>query len=109
MHTDYLGLSQSHARKFWRINLTIEGGDGTIIREDRTVPRPNDRDLSQWLDVIRNTDANLLHDALKDCKKDTLWHICVDNDIRSAGTRKQLVTNIAKWVSAANDNSFTDI
>lgn len=109
MHADYLGLSQSHSRKFWRINLTIEGGDGTIIKEDKTIPRPSDHVLSQWLDVIRNTDTDLLHDALKECKKDTLWHICVDHDLRSAGTRKQLITNIAKWVSTINHCVFTNI
>jgi len=109
MHADYLGLSQSHCRKFWRINLTIEGGDGTIIKEDKTTTRPSDHVLSRWLDVIRSTDADLLHDALRDCKKDVLWHICVDHDIRSAGTRRQLINNIVKWVSTANDYIFRQI
>lgn len=109
MYADYLGLSQSHCRKFWQINLTIEGSNGTIIREDKTTARPSDHVLSQWLDVIRNTDADLLHDALKDCKKDTLWHICVDHNIRSAGTRRQLINNIVKWVSATNDCISPDL
>jgi len=108
MHAAYLGLSQSHSRKFWRINLTIEGGDGSIIKEDATIPRPNGRVLSRWLTVIRDTNADQLEDALKSCKRDILWHICVDNDIRSAGTRKQLVSNIVKWVSASVESFSPD-
>ena len=37
------------------------------------------------------------------CSKNILWHICVDNNLRSAGTRKQLAKNIISWVSAAKD------
>lgn len=55
--------------------------------------------MAHWLDVIRNSDTDFLYDELKDCKKNILWHICIDNDIRSAGTRGQLISNIAKWVS----------
>lgn len=106
MHAAYLGLSHSHSRKFWQINITIEGGDGTIIKEDKTSVRPSDGILSQWLGIIRNTNDDQLHSALKDCKKDILWHICVIHDLRSAGTRKQLITNIARWVSTANDFFF---
>lgn len=106
MHAAYLGLSQSHCRKIWRINLSIEGGDGSVLREDRSIPRPNGHILSQWMTTIRDTDYDMLHDALKDCKKDVLWHICVENDIRSAGTRKQLITNIAKWRSRVDPDSI---
>ena len=100
MHAAYLGLLQSHCRKVWRINLSIEGGDGTIIKPKKPVPRPSDHDLSKWLAIIRNTDIDLLQDELsKDCPKDTLWHICVDNNLRNAGSRKQLILNIVQWVS----------
>lgn len=102
MHSAYLGLFQAHCRKIWRINISVEGGDGTVINPSKAVHRPNDNVLSLWLDIIRYTDIDLLRDGLKGCKKNTLWHICVDNNIRSAGTRSQLVTNIVEWVSTSN-------
>ena len=86
MHAVYLGLSQSHSRRFWQINLDIEGGDGSIIKGDVATPQPNDQVLSCWLRIIHDTDADQLDDTLKDCETDTLWHICVNNDIRSGGT-----------------------
>jgi hypothetical protein len=103
MHAAYLGLFQSHCRKVWQINVSIEGGDGTVIKQPKSTPRPDDRVLSRWLAVIRDTDPESLHDELsRDCPKETLWYVCIDNNIRSAGTRKQLIKNIVKWVSIAN-------
>jgi hypothetical protein len=104
MHSAYLGLFQAHCRRIWRINVSVKGGDGTLIKPGKLVPRPEDSVLSHWLDIIRKvTDADLLHDELKLCKRDILWYICTDNNIRSAGTRGQLVTNIVKWVSTIDD------
>ena len=103
MHAAYLGLFHSHCRKVWQINVSIDGGDGTIIKPTKTTPRPDDLVLSKWLTVIRDTRPDLLRDELsKNCSKETLWYICVDNNIRSAGTRRQLVKNIVKWVSTTN-------
>ena len=110
MHGAYLGLLQSHCRKVWRINISTDGGDGTVIKPKKPIPRPSDRDLLRWLTVIRDTDIDLLHDELlKDCPKDTLWHICVDNNLRNAGTRKQLIINIVKWVSTSHVCLVTDL
>ena len=107
MHAAYLGLSHSNSWKFWQINITIEGGDGTI-KEDKTIIWHSDHILSLWLDTIYNTDTDLLYNVLnvKDCKKDILWHICVNHGIWSAGTWKQLIANIVKWVSPANSYLF---
>ena len=101
MHSAYLGLFQAHCRRIWWINISAEGGNGTIIKPNSAVLRPKDNVLSYWLNIIRDTDINLLHNELKGCKKNMLWYICVDNNIRSAGTKGQLVTNIVKWVSTA--------
>jgi hypothetical protein len=102
MHAAYLGLVQSHCRKIWRINLTVDGGEGTAIQPAKDVPRPSDLVLSRWLDAIRHSlDANGLRKLLMGpdkCPKDVLWHICVDNNPRSAGGRKQLIENIIDWV-----------
>ena len=102
MHAAYLGLVQSHCRKIWRINVAVEGGEGTTILPAKDVPRPSDRVLSRWLTLIRDTpDVHGLRKSLMGpdkCPKDVLWHICVDNNLRSAGGRRQLVDNIVNWV-----------
>ncbi|KAF9643355.1 hypothetical protein BDM02DRAFT_3104566 [Thelephora ganbajun] len=104
MHAVYLGLLQSHCQKVWQINASIEGGDGTVIKLNKPIPRPDDHVLSKWLGVICTTDPDLLHDELsQDCSKETLWHICVDNNIQSAGTWKQLIKHIVKSVSTASE------
>lgn len=108
MHLDYLGMVHSHCRKVWRINVSIEGGDGTTIKPQKPTSRPSDRDLSRWLDTIRDTaNFSILYNKLSGgCSKNILWHICVDNNLRSAGTRKQLAKNIVAWVSTANNVVF---
>ena len=102
MHAAHLGLFQSHCCKIWRINISVDGGEGTTIQPAKAIPRPSDQVLSQWLAVIRDSsDAATLRKSLMGsdgCPKDVLWHICVDNNIRSAGGRKQLVDNIINWV-----------
>jgi hypothetical protein len=102
MHAAYLGLIHSHCRKVWRINLSADGGEGTTILPAKDVPRPDDRVLSRWLAIVRDSSGTSdLRDSLMGpdkCPKDVLWHICVDNDLRSAGTRKQLVDSIVDWV-----------
>ena len=105
MHSGYLGAVHAHCRKVWRINISIEGGDGTIIQPLKSVSRPSDSDLSRWLDTIRDTtDSEILYNKLSGgCPKNVLWHICADNHLRSAGTRKQLARNIIAWVSATKD------
>ena len=107
MHAAHLGLFQSHCRKFWQINLSVDGGEGSAIQPEKGVPRPSDQTLSRWLAVIRdNSDATTLRKSLtgsNGCPKDVLWHICVDNNIRSAGKRKQLIDNIINWVREEPD------
>ena len=102
MHADYLGLVHSHCRKVWRINVSADGGEGTAIQPTKDVARPTDHVLSRWLTIIRDSPgAPELRKSLlgsDGCPKDVLWHICVDNNLRSAGGRRQLVDNIVHWV-----------
>ena len=102
MHAAYLGLVQSHCCKIWRINVSVDGGEGSTIVPAKEVARPSDRVLSRWLAVIRDSqDALGLRNSLMGsdkCPKDVLWHICIDNNLWSAGGRKQLVDNIVDWV-----------
>lgn len=99
MHAAYLGLVHSHCRKIWRISLAVEGGEGTAILPAKDVPRPSDNVISGWLaDIQDSPDDRTLRKSLAGCPKDVLWHICINNNIRSAGARKQLIDNIIGWV-----------
>ena len=104
MHAAYLGLIQSHCRRMWQISVSADGGGGTTIQPATDVSRPTDRVLSRWLAIIRDTPGisdlrNSLLTGSDKCPQNVLWHICVDNNLRSAGKRKQLVDSIVDWVS----------
>ena len=103
MHTAYLGLVHSHCHKIWWINLSVDGGEGSTILLIKDVPHPSDCVLSRWLAIIPdNPDALVLRNLLTGpdkCLKHVLWHICVDNNLWSAGGQKQLMENIVSWVS----------
>jgi len=101
MHSAYLGMVPSHCRRIWGINASVEGGDGSVLQSKKLVPRPTDDILSHWLDVIRTTqDPEMLRNTLSNASKGTLWHICVDNGLRSVGGRKLMAYRIVEWVGA---------
>src|SRR6202041_2230753 len=98
MHTCYLGLFKTHCRRVWGIDVGIEGGDGTAIVMKKPIPRPSDADLMKWLAIIREGNDDLREVlSTKNCKKNILWHICNDNNLRRAGTKWQLAGEIAEW------------
>jgi len=101
MHSTYLGMIHSHCRRIWGTDISVEGGDGSVLQSKKSIPRPPDHVLTRWLNAIREAeDLEVLKNLLSTvCTKDTLWHICVDNGIRSAGGRKQMAQRIAEWVS----------
>jgi hypothetical protein len=100
MHAAYLGLYQTHCRKLWGIDLSVEGGDGTILSTHEPPSRPEDPVLEHWLDLIRRNPPNLLARlSAKGTPKKVLWHICFDNDLRYAGSKSMLAKAITEWVS----------
>ena len=100
MHAAYLGLYQTHCRKLWGIDLSAEGGDGTILSTHKTPSRPQDATLEHWLDLVRRNPPNLLARlSAKGTPKKVLWHICFDNDLRYAGSKSVLAKAITEWVS----------
>lgn len=100
MHAAYLGLYHTHCRKLWGIDLSVEGGDGTILSTHKALSRPQDEVLEHWLDLIRRNPPNLLAQlSAKRAPKKVLWHICFDNDLRYAGSKSVLAKAIAEWVS----------
>jgi hypothetical protein len=100
MHAAYLGLYHTHCRKLWGIDLSVEGGDGTILSTHKSPPRPQDAVLESWLDLIRKNPKNLLAQlSAKGTPKKVLWHLCFDNDLRYAGSKSMLAKAIVEWVS----------
>lgn len=101
MHAAYLGLYQTHCRRLWGIDLSVEGGDGSILSTHKSPSRPPDAVLEEWLDLIRGNPPNLLERlSAKRTPKRVLWHICFDNDLRYAGAKNVLAKAIVEWVSA---------
>lgn len=100
MHAAYLGLYHTHCRKLWGIDLSVDGGDGTILSTHKPPPRPQDAVLEHWLGIIRRNPPNLLAQlSAKGTPKQVLWHICFDNDLRYAGSKSVLAKAITEWVS----------
>ena len=99
MHAAFLGLFQSHCRKVWRIDVSVEGGDGSLLHTKKPTPRPLDSALRKWLQIIKTNPRNLLERlTADDTPKNVLWHICVDNGLRHAGGKVALAKGIIEWV-----------
>jgi hypothetical protein len=99
MHAAFLGLFQTHCRKVWRIDVSVEGGDGSLLRPEKSVQRPSDSVLLEWLQLIKENPSDLLEQLTAgDVPKNILWHICVDNGLRHAGGKRALAKGIIDWV-----------
>ena len=107
MHGAFLGLFQSHCRKVWRIDISVEGGDGSFLHVKKPVPRPSDSVLRDWLRVIRANPRNLLEQLTgENIQRSILWHICVDNGLRHAGAKRALAKGIVEWVRLGFNFAF---
>ncbi len=100
MHVFDAGLFQTHCRQVWGIDTTAPGGDGLTLQSTKTIATPSASEIETWYEVIRTPKGpEELREQLKGCARDTLWHICSDNDLRRAGNKLQLVAAIVEWVS----------
>ena len=100
MHAAFLGLFQTHCRKVWGIDVSVEGGDGTILHPKKAVPRPSDSALRDCLLLIHENPPDLLEKlTAANMPKNVLWHVCVDHGLRHAGARRALAKGIVEWVS----------
>ena len=117
MHAAFLGLFQSHCRKVWRIDVSVEGGDGSFLHAKKPVLRPSDSVLRGWLKLIRENPGDLLERLTgENVPRSVLWHICVDNGLRHAGAKRALAKGIVEWVrlsfgsvSYHSDHHFRDL
>ena len=103
MHVFDAGLFQNHCRQVWGIDTTAVSGNGLTLQSEMAIARPLDPDLGKWYDDIHGLPQKNPEDVrglLKDCPRETLWHICNDNDLRRPDprSRRQLVEAIVEWV-----------
>ena len=98
MHAAFLGVFPAHCRKVWGIDVSVEGGDGSILNPKKAVPRPSDSALRKCLLLVRTNPSNVL-ERLINMPKNVLWHVCVDNGLRHAGAKRALAKGIVEWVS----------
>jgi hypothetical protein len=99
MHAAFLGLFQTHCRKVWRIDVSVKGGDGSLLHVKKPPPRPSDATLHQLLQLIQANPRNLLERLTAErTPKNALWHICIDNGLRHAGSKRALAKGIVEWV-----------
>lgn len=101
-HALYLGGFQNHCRNALGISVNVDSGDGSALRLRKEVPRPSNATFRKWLRVIRDNPPDLRDTlASPQTTKNILWHICHDNNLRFAGTKRLLADNIVEWVRAA--------
>ncbi len=101
MHVFDAGLFQTHLRQIWGIDTTVPGGDGTALQAAREIARPSTSEMEKWYDII-HTEMNpgVLQEQLtgRQCARNTLWHICKDNNLCHTGNKGQLAEAIIEWV-----------
>ena len=112
MHNLYLGLLQRHIRDIWGVSASLADGDASGQNTTKAPPRPSLSVMSFGLNcLLHGSDAQLAA-----CAKPVLYHLCVDHDLRRAGTARMLLKHLTTWVcysiiyytmtTAAERNSF---
>ena len=97
MHVFDAGLFQNHCRNIWGIDTTAPGGDGITLQANKDIARPPAPEMEKWYGIIGTAKSSGdLRERLtgRHCARDTLWHICKDNDLRRAGNKVQLAEAI---------------
>lgn len=95
MHNLYLGLVQTHCRDIWGMSVDIEDGDATANPNHKAVQRPSQQDMAAGLYALYF--GHKKSDLAK-CRREILWHLCMDRDLRRAGDKEDLLKVLRQWV-----------
>src|SRR6201996_3734009 len=101
MHVFDAGLFQNHCRQIWGIDTTSPVVVVITSKASKEINRPPALEMEKWYDIVRATESpGDLREQLtgRGCARDTLWHICEDNDLRRVGNKGQLANAIVEWV-----------
>ncbi|KAI0039183.1 hypothetical protein FA95DRAFT_1504529, partial [Auriscalpium vulgare] len=96
MHALYLGLLRNHCFVIWGMEIGLDDNDVGAGHVGKQIQRPSDEQLAKARAVL---DQGGDLEALKNCKKPALWHLCEEYGLRMSGTIKGLATTLIRWVS----------
>ncbi|KAI9062655.1 hypothetical protein FKP32DRAFT_1612426 [Trametes sanguinea] len=92
MHNLYLGLLKTHCRDIWGMSVDVDDGDATSSPKKH--PKvPSAKDMAKGLSVLYHGSLA----QLQKCRKAVLWYLCLERDLRRAGTVKQLSRILDDW------------
>lgn len=94
MHNLYLGLLQRHIRDFWGIHTKLDDGDASGRDSVKVPPRPSRTVMDTGLDcLLHGSDSEL-----EACGTPVLYHLCLERNLRRAGTARMLARHLIAWV-----------
>ncbi|KAI0705497.1 hypothetical protein C8Q76DRAFT_630733 [Earliella scabrosa] len=94
MHDIYLGLLQRHIRDFWGIHTKLDDGDASGRDSVKAPPRPSRSVMDTGLDcLLHGSDVDL-----EACGRPVLYYLCMERNLRHAGTTRMLTRNLVIWV-----------
>jgi hypothetical protein len=89
MHNFYLGLLKNHCRKIWGMDIQVEDGYGLGYTKGKK-REPSLRD-------IQNGKEALFTGKLMNVSSAVLHHFCEALNLRRAGKKKALISELMKW------------
>jgi hypothetical protein len=93
MHTLYLGLLKSHCRDIWGMNISVEDGDGSTSHTRKKQQELPPKSIEEGRQALYTGE-------LKDIRHPVLWSLCETFNLRRVGTKRALMSELLKWVSA---------
>lgn len=104
MHAQWINSVEHHLYDTWGIDPTAICSDGKLIPKERP-KRPAAKDMVTAVEALSSALEKDTANPLTDLNKLVLFHLCFDNDLRRAGTKAQLATELMNWVSSRRPSS----
>ncbi|KAJ3547879.1 hypothetical protein NM688_g5358 [Phlebia brevispora] len=93
MHNQFLGILQDHCREMWGMDLHAPDGLGySHPSKADEVADPEKMQDGLWY-LLHGTEVQLT----KDVTRPVLWNLCAERNLRRAGTKRQMIKELAKW------------
>ncbi|TEB22607.1 hypothetical protein FA13DRAFT_1614184, partial [Coprinellus micaceus] len=94
MHNLFLGLLQRHCRKVWGMNIEMTDGDRLILGSGVDPPVPSQRTMENARRALYSGDPK----SLNKFKRPVVFYLCLEKNLRRAGTKKELLETLNRWV-----------
>ncbi|KAJ2921673.1 hypothetical protein H1R20_g15417, partial [Candolleomyces eurysporus] len=96
MHNFLNGLLQRHCRNIWGMDLETEDGDGEFPPGSSPPPLPSTHAIREARKALELGDVP----ALTKSRKEALWYLCLDLDLRRGRNKKDLIRELLRWRKA---------